>query len=130
MKRLEVASNAVRKATENLVKAAQQALEQEEDNDNVDLNKSAVNTVVEVRNIILNVVYVLLLCYIIIFLKNRKLMREVKFYEWNANYNTQEVAWKNFINVGIKRTLKPNNPGNFILFLFFIFGLQFIFLNK
>ena len=48
MRRLEGASNAVRKATDNLVKAAQQALENEEDTDNVDLNKSAVNTVVEV----------------------------------------------------------------------------------
>ena len=48
MKRLEAASNAVRKATENLVKAAQQALELEDDTDNVDLNKSAVNSVVEV----------------------------------------------------------------------------------
>lgn len=49
MRRLEGASNAVRKATDNLVKAAQQALENEEDTENVDLNKSAVNTVVEVR---------------------------------------------------------------------------------
>lgn len=48
MRRLEGASNAVRKATDNLVKAAQQALENEEDTENVDLNKSAVNTVVEV----------------------------------------------------------------------------------
>eukprot|EP00094_Tigriopus_californicus_P009235 TCALIF_08903-PB protein Name:"Similar to TLN1 Talin-1 (Homo sapiens)" AED:0.39 eAED:0.50 QI:0/0.66/0.71/1/0.66/0.71/7/0/654 len=47
MRRLEAASNAVRKATDNLVKAAQQALEQEEENADVDLNKSAVNTVVE-----------------------------------------------------------------------------------
>ena len=48
MKRLEAASNAVRKATDNLVKAAQQALEQEEETHNIDLNKSAVNSVVEV----------------------------------------------------------------------------------
>ena len=49
MKRLEAASNAVRKATDNLVKAAQQALEQEEEAQNIDLNKSAVNSVVEVN---------------------------------------------------------------------------------
>jgi talin len=48
MKRLEAASNAVRKATENLVKAAQQALELDDTAENVDLNKSAVNSVVEV----------------------------------------------------------------------------------
>lgn len=48
MKRLEAASNAVRKATDNLVKAAQQALEQEVETDNIDLNKSAVISVVEV----------------------------------------------------------------------------------
>ena len=48
MKRLEAASNAVRKATDNLVKAAQTALEQEDDSSNVDLNKSAVISVVEV----------------------------------------------------------------------------------
>ena len=48
MKRLEAASNAVRKATDNLVKAAQQALEQEEETHNIDLNKSAVISVVEV----------------------------------------------------------------------------------
>lgn len=50
MKRLEAASNAVRKATDNLVKAAQQALDQEEDASNVDLNKSAVTSVVEVSS--------------------------------------------------------------------------------
>lgn len=50
MRRLEAASNAVRKATENLVKAAQQALDQEDETDNVDLNKSAVNSVVEEIN--------------------------------------------------------------------------------
>ncbi len=49
MSRLEAASNAVRKATDNLVKAAQQALDREEENaGGVDLNKSAVNSVVEV----------------------------------------------------------------------------------
>merc|ERR1712018_333599 len=50
MKRLEAASNAVRKATENLVKSAQQALDQEEEAQNVDLNKSAVNIVIEEIN--------------------------------------------------------------------------------
>jgi talin len=50
MKRLEAASNAVRKATENLVKAAQQALELDDTAENVDLNKSAVNSVVEEIN--------------------------------------------------------------------------------
>eukprot|EP00095_Tigriopus_kingsejongensis_P007975 maker-scaffold475_size161908-snap-gene-0.21 protein:Tk07975 transcript:maker-scaffold475_size161908-snap-gene-0.21-mRNA-1 annotation:"Talin-1" len=50
MRRLEAASNAVRKATDNLVKAAQQALELEEDNADVSLNTSAVNTVVEEIN--------------------------------------------------------------------------------
>lgn len=50
MRRLEAASTAVRKATDNLVKAAQQALDQEEDTHNVDLNKSAVNSVVEVSH--------------------------------------------------------------------------------
>ncbi len=50
MNRLESASNAVRKATDNLVKAAQQALDREDENGgNVDLNKSAVNSVVEVQ---------------------------------------------------------------------------------
>ena len=49
MRRLEAASNAVRKATDNLVKAAQQALEREEDSSNVDLNQSAVTSVVEVN---------------------------------------------------------------------------------
>ena len=48
MRRLEAASNQVRKATENLVKSAQQALDQEEEAQNVDLNKSAVNIVIEV----------------------------------------------------------------------------------
>ena len=48
MRRLEAASNQVRKATENLVKSAQQALDQEEEAQNIDLNKSAVNIVIEV----------------------------------------------------------------------------------
>lgn len=48
MRRLEAASNAVRKATDNLVKAAQSALEQEQETSNVDLNKSAVGNVVAV----------------------------------------------------------------------------------
>ncbi len=49
MRRLEAASNAVRKATDNLVKAAQQAQERDDENgDNVDLNQSAVVSVVEV----------------------------------------------------------------------------------
>ena len=48
MRRLEAASNQVRKATENLVKSAQQALDQEEESHNVDMNKSAVNIVIEV----------------------------------------------------------------------------------
>jgi hypothetical protein len=46
MKRLEAASQAVRKATDNLVKAAQQALEEHDDADNIEVNKSAVNNVV------------------------------------------------------------------------------------
>jgi talin len=50
MRRLEAASNQVRKATENLVKSAQQALDQEEEAQNVDLNKSAVNIVIEEIN--------------------------------------------------------------------------------
>ncbi len=50
MRRLEAASNAVRKATDNLVKAAQQALDREEETANVDLNQSAVNSVVEEIN--------------------------------------------------------------------------------
>merc|ERR1712203_417574 len=50
MRRLEVASNQVRKATENLVKSARQALDQEEEAQNVDLNKSAVNIVIEEIN--------------------------------------------------------------------------------
>merc|ERR1719510_590468 len=50
MLRLEAASNQVRKATENLVKSAQQALDQEEEAQNVDLNKSAVNIVIEEIN--------------------------------------------------------------------------------
>ena len=82
MKRLEVASNAVRKATENLVKAAQQAQEQEEDNDNVDLNKSAVNTVVEVSCFTLIEVNYSLNKFLI---ACRKLMLEAKFYAWNVN---------------------------------------------
>jgi talin len=45
MKRLEAASNAVRKATDNLVKAAQTALEQEEQANDVSLNSSAVNNI-------------------------------------------------------------------------------------
>merc|ERR1719225_1412482 len=49
MRRLEAASNQVRKATENLVKSAQQALDQEESH-NVDMNKSAVNIVIEEIN--------------------------------------------------------------------------------
>merc|ERR1712018_106909 len=40
----------VRKATENLVKSAQQALDQEEESHNVDMNKSAVNIVIEEIN--------------------------------------------------------------------------------
>ncbi len=48
MRRLEAASNAVRKATENLVKAAQQALDNVDDAENVELDKSAVGFVVEV----------------------------------------------------------------------------------
>merc|ERR1719192_216997 len=51
MKRLENASHAVRKATDNLVKAAQQAIdEQGDDPDSVALNTSAVNNVVEEIN--------------------------------------------------------------------------------
>merc|ERR1712203_351688 len=50
MRRLEAASNQVRKATENLVKSAQQALDQEEESHNVDMNKSAVNIVIEEIN--------------------------------------------------------------------------------
>ena len=51
MKRLENASHAVRKATDNLVKAAQQAIdEQGDDPDSVALNTSAVNNVVEVSD--------------------------------------------------------------------------------
>ena len=47
MKRLEAASKAVRKATDNLVAAATQALERDEEI-NVEMNTSAVNSVVEV----------------------------------------------------------------------------------
>uniref|UniRef100_A0A0K2U6E5 Talin-2 n=1 Tax=Lepeophtheirus salmonis TaxID=72036 RepID=A0A0K2U6E5_LEPSM len=51
MKRLEKASSAVRKATDELVKAAQEALNQEEEkNGNIELNKSTVNNVVEEIN--------------------------------------------------------------------------------
>lgn len=50
MKRLEAASNAVRRATDNLVRAAQQALQAEDDNTDMDLNKSAVTSVVEVSS--------------------------------------------------------------------------------
>ena len=51
MKRLENASHAVRKATDNLVKAAQQAIDEQGDNpDSVALNTSAVNNVVEVSD--------------------------------------------------------------------------------
>ena len=51
MRRLEAASNAVRKATDNLVKAAQQAQDRAGDEAaNVDLNQSAVNSVVEEIN--------------------------------------------------------------------------------
>jgi talin len=50
MRRLEAASNQVRKATENLVKSAQQALDQEDEAQNVDLNQSAVNIVIEEIN--------------------------------------------------------------------------------
>ena len=53
MRRLELASNAVRKATDSLVKAAQQALDQEQEYDAAaaaDLSKSAVVSVVEVRS--------------------------------------------------------------------------------
>jgi len=46
MKRLEAASKAVRKATDNLVAAATQALERDEEI-NVEMNTSAVNSVVE-----------------------------------------------------------------------------------
>merc|ERR1712223_815097 len=48
MRRLEDASNAVRKATENLVKAAQSALDNNQDNDNIELNDSDVGGVVQV----------------------------------------------------------------------------------
>ncbi len=50
MKRLEAASNAVRKATDNLVKAAQTALEQEEQANDVSLNSSAVNNIAAVSS--------------------------------------------------------------------------------
>ena len=50
MKRLEAASRAVRKATDNLVAAATQALERDEEI-NVEMNTSAVNSVVEVSNL-------------------------------------------------------------------------------
>ena len=53
MKRLEAASQAVRKATDNLVKAAQQALEEHDDADNVEVNRSAVNNVVAVIHLLL-----------------------------------------------------------------------------
>ena len=49
MNRLETASHAVRKATDNLVKAAQQALDREEETANVSVGSNAVNYVVEVR---------------------------------------------------------------------------------
>ena len=48
MKRLEAASKAVRKATDALVAAATQAIERDEEI-NVEMNTSAVNSVVEVR---------------------------------------------------------------------------------
>merc|ERR1712223_1575610 len=50
MRRLEAASNQVRKATENLVKSAQQALDNNQESHNVDMNKSAVNIVIEEIN--------------------------------------------------------------------------------
>merc|ERR1712061_525922 len=50
MRRLEDASNAVRKATENLVKPAQSALDNNQDNDNIELNDSDVGGVVQQIN--------------------------------------------------------------------------------
>ena len=49
MRRLEDASNAVRKATENLVKAAQSALDNNAEGDHLDLSEGDVGGVVQVN---------------------------------------------------------------------------------
>ena len=107
MHRLEQASNAVRKATDNLVKAAQQALEREEDTSNVDLNASAVNSVVEVR------LHLQLLFWIQFNLvaQFRKSMLEAKFFGWSANWSMPEVDSRNCISADIKPTPRRNSRG-------------------
>lgn len=123
MKRLENASHAVRKATDNLVKAAQQAIdEQGDDPDSVALNTSAVNNVVEVSDN--DKKYIICSPFpfptkndYFFFVKSkqlftcRKSMLDPKFCEWKRSLKWPEANSKNYTKGNIIRILKPNSQG-------------------
>ena len=111
MHRLENASNAVRKATDNLVKAAQKALDNEEETANVDLNASAVNSVVEV-----SIVRFLALCneltiFSFFFCDRRKSTLAAKSSGWSASWNTLAESWRSFTKGNTRRTRKLSSRG-------------------
>ena len=109
MRRLEAASNAVRKATDNLVKAAQQALDREEENGaGVDLNKSAVNSVVEVKK-----------GHVSTHSQSRctnncpfrKSMREARCSGWSASWSRREGGWRSCTRGATRPTRRRSNLG-------------------
>ena len=107
MRRLEVASNAVRKATDNLVKAAQQALENEEEPDNVNLNRSAVNTVVEVF-ISTHLIGQCLELYGLVF---RRSTRGARCSAWSASLSRHVPGWRSCTRGATRRTQRLSSRG-------------------
>jgi len=102
MGRLEAASNAVRRATDNLVKAAQQALDKEEEAAGVDLNTSAVSSVIEVS--IQRPIH-----FSYDNTKNafcRKSTRAARSCGWSASWRSLDGSSSDFIKVHIRRTRK------------------------
>jgi hypothetical protein len=113
VRRLEAASKAVRKATDNLVAAASQALEKEED-ENVDMNTSAVKSVADVS--IAKTFGVLVYCKHI-FAFFRKSTRAVKSYAWNTNWKEPVADLKSIIRGGIRQTRKRSSQGTYYVFI-------------
>ncbi len=113
MRRLEAASRAVRKATDNLVAAATQALEREEDI-NVEMNTSAVNSVVEVCGFKKKLRSTFAFVITLNLFPKRKSTPVLRCFEWSANLNTPEAGWRSSTRGDTRQTRRRNSRGEFL----------------